>query len=261
MGSDPILLLALETATPVISVALLRGDEVIGEAVAPPERNAAQGLLPVVDGVLRECGVSASALSHFAVSVGPGSFTSLRIGIATLKGLAFGLEHRALGISTLEALARAAGERERLVVPLLDAQRGEVYAAGYAVEGSGPEMSLSVAEGVYRPEELAVLLPDSCVVVGEGTRVCGAALREALGPGVELRPGAEIAPHARHVAGLAAPRLAAGEGGDAADLVPRYLRRAEAEVARTGIRFEAAGPRREAPESHGDRFDMPETKE
>jgi tRNA threonylcarbamoyladenosine biosynthesis protein TsaB len=166
----------------------------------------------------------------FAVSIGPGSFTGLRIGLATLKGLAFGSSRRSVAVPTLEALAqpaRGAGP----VVALLDARRGELYAAGF-------DGAAAVPEGVYTPEALARLLPPRCTLVGEGAQLFGTALRALRGPGVALAPGSLALPRARHVGALAARVLAAGGGGDAAELAPRYLRRAEAEVRRTGLRVE-----------------------
>ena len=168
----------------------------------------------------------------FVASVGPGSFTSLRIGIATLKGLAFGTACPVAPVPTLEALALAAdrveGRGAETVVPVLDARRGEVYAVAPGF----------VPEGVYTPEELASRLHGTCVVVGEGVAVCGLALRRRLGPEVRLVPPPAGVPAARHVGTLGAGMLAAGGGVDVAALVPRYVRRAEAEVKRTGWRFE-----------------------
>jgi tRNA threonylcarbamoyladenosine biosynthesis protein TsaB len=236
MGSAATLLLALETATPATSAALLRGEELVAEAHAESGRPAAEVLLPLVDALLARAEVGLEAIGAFAVSIGPGSFTSLRVGVATLKGLAFGSPAPAVAVPTLAALARCAPEGPHPVVPMLDARRGEVYAAAFRpVPG---EWEALLEEGVYLPEALAERLPRRCVLVGEGALICGARLRELLGPGVELLPPPEGAPRARHVGRLAAQALARGEGGDAAALVPRYLRRAEAEVVRTGLRFE-----------------------
>ncbi len=237
MGSPAApLLLALETATPSTSAALLRGEELLAEAHGEDGRPTAEVLLPLVDALLARAGVGIEAVGAFAVSIGPGSFTSLRVGLATLKGLAFGSAAPALAVSTLAALARCAPEGRLPVVPVLDARRGEVYAGAW--QPAPGEWEALLEEGVYGPRELAARLPPRCLLVGEGVSVCGAPLRELLGPGVELLPPPEGSPRARHVGRLAARALARGEGGDAAALVPRYLRRAEAEALRTGLRFE-----------------------
>ena len=244
MASSAPLLLAFETATRVTSVALLRGAELIGEQRAPAGRPAAETLLQTLDALLGCCGTDAASVEAFAVSVGPGSFTGLRIGVATVKGLAFGTARPVAAVGTLAALARAAPESDLPVVPMLDARRGEVYAAAYAplgpVEGDAPRTLL--AAGVYTPEDLARRLPPACVLVGEGIAVCGEWLRERLDPDLRLHPPPEGDASARHVGALGAAILSRGEGIAAADLLPDYLRRAEAEVQRTGERFEP--PRR-----------------
>jgi len=235
------LILAFETATKVSSVALLRGETLIAERTAPVGVDASLTLLSMVDELLEGDSTQLDAVDAFAVSIGPGSFTGLRIGLATLKGLAFARQGRAVAISTLEALAEGAalegGQMEGMpLVPLLDARRGEVYAAVF--EREGPEWKTRLPEGVYRPEELATRIPRKCVLVGEGAALCHAELRESLGDGIAIaaNPGY---PHARFIGALAARALSRGEGCDAADLIPHYLRRAEAEVKRTGVRFEA----------------------
>lgn len=239
------LVIAFETATETPSVALLRGEVLVGERIAPAGVDASVTLLAMLDELLERDACGLDAVDAFAVSVGPGSFTGLRIGVATLKGLAFGRPHRAVAVSTLEALAEGAPSRDMPVVPLVDARRGEIYAAVYERVASG--WRTLTPEGVYLPDELARRIPARCTLVGAGVAIWGEALREARGAGVAVA-SAPIEPRARFVGALAARALARGEGGDAADLVPRYLRRAEAEVKRTGVRFErASGSRKGSP--------------
>lgn len=228
------LILALETATARASAALLRGSALLGEECAAPGQPAAETLLPCVDTLLTGLGIGIAAVEGFAVSVGPGSFTGLRIGIATAKGLAFGSGCRVAPVSTLAALAHAAGSGAEPVVATLDARRGELYAGAFSDRGASPHAALP--EGVYLPEELMGQLPDGCRVVGEGAALCDASLRERLGPGVGF--DADLDPRAASVGALGARLLAAGSGVDPEALTPCYLRRAEAEVKRTGFRFE-----------------------
>jgi tRNA threonylcarbamoyladenosine biosynthesis protein TsaB len=240
-AADGLLLLALETAARAPSVALLRGGAPIAEERAPAGSTGAEGLLPCIDAALARAGVGLDAVEAVAVSIGPGSFTGLRVGVATAKGLVFGSQVPVVPVPTLAALAFLAPESEtEPVVALLDARRGELYAAGYRLRrppGSAREAEdCEPLEGVYTPEELAARLPASCRLVGEGVPLCGARLRELCGPGLRLGPDAD--PRARDVGALGLRRLAGGGGIQAADLVPRYLRRAEAEVKRTGERFE-----------------------
>ena len=232
-------LLAVEAATRATSVALVRDGELLGELAGPAEQDVAESLLGIVDALLGDVGCRADEIDGFAVSIGPGSFTSLRIGIATVKGLAFGRAHRAVGVPTLEALAlgtQGAGS----VVPLLDARRGEFYAAAYASGEPGADGRLEVRleAGVYRPEEIADALSGPIVLVGEGVPLCGDAIRAAHDAPVDLVTPPAGLPSASRVARLGASMLESGLAVHAADLVPEYLRRAEAEVKRTGVRFE-----------------------
>ncbi|MBW1686513.1 MAG: tRNA (adenosine(37)-N6)-threonylcarbamoyltransferase complex dimerization subunit type 1 TsaB [Deltaproteobacteria bacterium] len=236
-GSGCPLLLAVETSCGTPSVALLRGEELLAEEQAAAGRSGAEGLLPCVDAVLRRAGLALEAVEAFAISIGPGSFTGLRIGVATLKGFAFGTELPIAPVPTLAVLARAAPDALDPVVALVDARRGEFYAAAYRLEGAGREpLPCEPAEGVYTPEQLAPRLPPACLLVGEGVALCGERLRALARSDVRLGPAAE--PHARDVGILGARRIARGEAVAAAALLPHYVRRAEAEVKRTGQRFE-----------------------
>ncbi len=232
-----LLLLAIETSGRTPNVALQRGDELLGEATGRPGRRGAESLLPCIDQVLARAGVALDQLDAFAISIGPGSFTGLRVGLATLKGLAFGSDRPAVAVSTLAALALAAGPDELPVVALLDARRGEVYAAGHRV-GDGCVEAWGPQERVYLPEELAEQLTGPCRIAGEGVDWVGDAIVAAARAEVRALPGLE--PRAQQIAVLGARALAAGLGVAADGLVPRYVRRAEAEVQRTGERFESS---------------------
>jgi len=238
MHSRP-LVLALESATAALGVALLRGQELVDE-ISASAGPAAETLLPAVDRLLDRAGVALGELEAFAISIGPGSFTSLRVGIATLKGLAFESDLPIAPVSTLAALACAAGPTDRLVVPMLDARRGEVYAAAYA---GASRREVVLAEGVYNAEALCAEIRPPCVLVGEGAALYGEAIAAVLGEGVALLPPPEGNASARHVGALGVEQLARGSCVRAEQLAPHYLRRAEAEVKRTGERFEPApGP-------------------
>lgn len=227
------LILALETATAAVGVALLRGADLVAERRADTGP-AAETLLPAIDRLLNDAGAAESDVEAFAISVGPGSFTSLRVGIATVKGLAFGTRRPIAAVSTLAALSDRVAATDATVVPVLDARRGEVYAAAYRGDATRAGV---LDEGVYTPEDLCDAVRPPLVVVGEGVPVVEAALRRAFRD-VELvpPPAGDASAHCVGVRGAAL--LARGAGSDAADLVPRYVRRAEAEVKRTGERFE-----------------------
>ena len=228
-------LLALCSASRTASVALLDADGVVFECAAESARHQAERLLPLVDRVLVETGTRVEALAGIGLSIGPGSFTSLRIGVATTKGLLFGIDKPVVPVSTLQALALAAGPGVEPIVATLDAQRGEVYAAAF--DGSDFEVREDVlAERVYTADELSERLREGCRIVGAGAAVVGARL-QARRPSMQIQslPGE---PGAAQIGALAVVALSAGHCLAAAELTPRYVRRAEAEVTRTAERFE-----------------------
>ena len=244
-GGKP-LCLALETATATASVALLEGERVLEVRQSPNGQHHSETLLPMIDGMLTSGGYRLEAIDLFAISIGPGAFTSLRIGLATLKGLAFGSDRPAVAVPTLQALALTAflalpALAPGLLVPALDARRDEVYAAAYSsaeLAGALGALTPRVPESVYSPDELARALPEGGTLVGEGAAVVAPALAagdagawrvEEAGPGV---------PDAVAVGLLGIAGAAEGRGCPVADLVPRYVRRAEAEVVRTAQRLE-----------------------
>jgi tRNA threonylcarbamoyladenosine biosynthesis protein TsaB len=212
-------LLALETATPATRVALAVDGEPVAEVEGDGRPHAA-ALLPAVERLLGETGTAFDDLDAFAVSIGPGSFTGLRIGLATAKAFALGGRPLA-GVPTLAALAWPRRRAAPLLVASLDAQRGELYAAAYE---AGGELGLRVrwAECVLTPAELEARTP-----------------REALRVGAEGE-----GPRAAAVAEMGARLLAAGAAQEAGALVPRYVRRAEAEARRLHSATESPGERR-----------------
>ncbi len=221
-------------------MAVLRGDELLAGCAASAGRAADSGLIPLVDEALGAAGVSLSEIEAFALTIGPGAFTSLRVGLASVKGLAFGTKRPVAAISTLEAVAWGAlltslpsGDPSLLrgqIAALLDARRGELYAAVYTV--SEGKLVPVVPEAVYRPAELASRLGERCALAGEGAALYGPEIRQLCGAGIEIIPPL-LEPVAAHAVGLLGQRrLEEGGGVEAAALVPRYLMRAEAEAKR-----------------------------
>jgi tRNA threonylcarbamoyladenosine biosynthesis protein TsaB len=234
VAQEPDLILAVETATRAVSVALLRGGVLLAEETSDDERQPSERLLPAIDALLRGAGVGLEEVTAFAVSVGPGSFTGLRVGLATVKGLAFSSGRRVAPVGTLEALALPARGADRPVVALLDARRGELYAAAFAADGSA-----LLPDAVLTPAALAARLPEGTrVVVGEGAAAGAAELAARLAGRVQLLAPPYGLARAGPVGVLGARALARGAALPAEQVAPRYVRRAEAEARRTGERFE-----------------------
>lgn len=238
-------LLALESATDWLSIALLEDREVLRVAVGRDERQHAAQLMPLIEREMDAAGWSIDQLDALAVSTGPGSFTSLRIGLATAKGLAFGRDWLGVGVSTLEAMAVAAFEEQSLpeatvVLTLLDARRGEWYAGAWMrPRGGAEQLEPVLAEGLYAPELLVADLAGPVVVVAPDA-TDWRAIFEPAGLGVaDVIEGAAARPRAEWVGRLGAACLARGEGVTPAELAARYLRRAQAEAVRLGGPVEA----------------------
>jgi tRNA threonylcarbamoyladenosine biosynthesis protein TsaB len=234
-------LLAIESASERASVALLRAGEPVAVRAVEAGRPASEGLLPAALALLAEQDLAPAALDGIAVSIGPGSFTGLRVGVATAKGLAFGATGGVVAVPTLAALAALGAARTPAprVVATLDARRGELYAACH--RGEDPLAAPLWGPAVVAVDALAARLAaeaEPVLVVGEGVAALSGQLGEAGAGGLRWLAPPEGAPDAAWVGRLGARLLAAGAGLAAADLAPVYVRRAEAEVRRTGARFE-----------------------
>jgi len=224
-------LLALETSAQRGGVALFAAGELLGEEdVGADERHAAS-LLVCLDRLLARVGRRQDEIERIALAIGPGSFTGLRIGLATALGLAFGTRRLLVPVPTLAALALQA-EGAELVAPLLDARRGEVYAGLY---GPGPRE--------LQPDRCCALadflrdLPRAAPValLGSGVAPHRAELEAALGAGARYLPEAAGVLRARTVGRLGL-RLAENGMACAPETVElRYLRRAEAEAKRSAL--------------------------
>lgn len=211
-------ILALDTSTEFCTVALLRGREEFWREERAGQRHS-EMILQMIEAVLAEAGLTLPRLAGIGFGAGPGSFTGVRIACGVAQGLAFGAGLPLVPVGTLPALAEAAGAAR--VVTCLDARMGEIYHAAYQQGPQGWEQI--VAPSVCRAES-APALP------GGGWTGCGsgfAANAEALAARYEgqlERVEPDRHPHARAVARLAKPLLAAGEGVAPERALPLYVR-------------------------------------
>lgn len=210
-------LLALDTSTEYLSLAVLQGEKILTRETLAGQKHS-QLILPQIGELLDAAGLELKALDAIAYGEGPGSFTGLRIGCGVVQGLAFGAGLPVIGISTLLALAsQAPGER---AITCLDARMGEVYHAAYIKEnGRWVETS---PPGLYAPQAVPAM---------EGTGWCGigsgwAAYHDTLMQ--RYRDNATIVkeafPHARDIAHLAAEQWAVSGGRPAESAAPVYIR-------------------------------------
>jgi len=227
-------ILALETATPTASVALVNDGQVVVEHNECSRRRHAESLVPTIESLLKEQGLTPQDLGAVACGRGPGSFTGLRIGLSTAKGLAQALGLPLITVSTLDILAAAAFFPGGLVAPLMDAKQGHIYVAFY--EKTWPSPHPLTGYLALRPPELAsealrLAAGREVAVCGDGVALAQEALRKAEVKVCELPPAFSY-PRAGVLGVLAFAELARGVGGDAAAAEPLYVRRAAAELAR-----------------------------
>jgi tRNA threonylcarbamoyladenosine biosynthesis protein TsaB len=237
------LILGIDTATARASVALAQDGKLIGEEIsagspsgnggAPHRGNHAQTLLPLIDKLLQRSGVALSDVTAFAVAIGPGSFTGLRVGLSTVKGLAYGAEAPVVGIPTLEAVAARVTDREGLICPFLDARKKEVYAALFHRKGetlkrvsddvvSAP---LAVVESARRR-----MNGGRCLFIGDAVAAYAELVKAGLGEQGLLTLGESYPSVAYAVARLAEDKVRRRELDPVGPLVPLYLRPSEAEL-------------------------------
>ena len=236
------LILSIETSTAVLSVALARDRAVVAERVCTEPRQQAALTAPLVKEVLSEAGVDMAQCDAVCVSAGPGSYTGLRVGVSTAKGLCFGVDIPLLSVGTLDILVAGCysagakrhrgsgglvpqfvednmddkGCRASFIVPMIDARRMEVYTAVYS--GEGERLTPVEAQVVTEASFASELAQGQVLFVGDGALKCAQVLRH---PHALFR---EAFPLARHMVPLAQDAWETGRFEDLAYFEPFYLK-------------------------------------
>jgi tRNA threonylcarbamoyladenosine biosynthesis protein TsaB len=222
--------LAMECATETVGLALLEGKEILAEFYLGPGRHHAEVLLPALDYLLLLSKIPLEKIDLLACTTGPGSFTGVRMGISTVKGLALAMGKPIVGVSTLETLAMNAFPTPGLICPLLDARRDQVYAGLYRMGPDGyPEILMP-----ERMTDIMLLLRDlpagEVELIGDGA----VRYRDRI---LESRPGLCVPSgsrqhrlHAAAVGMIGIHRYSQGRGEDPLTFSPKYLRLSEAEA-------------------------------
>ena len=220
------LLLAFETSAKAASVALFEGEKLLGEQYQNTGLTHSQTLLLMAESLLSQCGKTPQEVQAVAVANGPGSFTGVRIGVATAKGFAWGGEIPIYGVSTLEAMARGLGIWDGYVCPVMDARRAQVYnALFYVNQGAFARVTPDRAIALSELETELKTLEKPIFLVGDGSNLCYNTLSQTV-PKLVLPPESKL--HQRAVGvGLAALQQKAPDAPEA--LAPEYLRLSQAE--------------------------------
>ena len=222
-------LLTVDTSTSTCSVALTVGERLVAESLLDTERTLSERLLAAVDTVLRDAGLLLSDLDGFGVALGPGSFTGVRIGVSTVKGLALATGKPVVGFSSLAMLALNLPASSLPVCPLFDARKKEVYAAVYRC-GSLPEPLH--ADCVMAPERFLALVEGKALFVGNGALRYRELIEETLGDRAVFAPPHCHQPRAAAGAVLALEAFRSGTIMPLPFLNPAYIRPSEAELSK-----------------------------
>ncbi len=221
--------LGLDTATWQATAGVVVDGSVRAERFQAARGNHAVTLLPLIDEVLQAADLTIDDIDGIAVSNGPGSFSGLRVALGVAKGIVCATGAALVAVPTLEALARSVAHvaDHRAVCPVLDARKGEVYAAAFQVSRGGCSRLLD--DGVFLAEAVLGVLPRPCVMVGDALSAYGALFAARLGPQATLLPVDTFGPRGGTVGLIGWERLRAGVRDDAAALEPFYIRPSDAE--------------------------------
>lgn len=220
-------ILALETSARAVSAAITENGRVLASGYQDTGLTHSRTLMPIVEGLLKNTGMTVQDLDAVAAAVGPGSFTGIRIGVSAAKGLAWAADKPCVPVSTLAAMARnAALPSEELLICAMDARQKQIYNALFSVLDGGtlerrtPDRAVSLEDLAKELESV----PGSKTVLGDGARLCLEALTAAGIAGCRLAPPHLVMQNAVSVA-LEAEELARNGGlVDPQELAPVYLR-------------------------------------
>jgi tRNA threonylcarbamoyladenosine biosynthesis protein TsaB len=223
-------ILAVDTATPWESIAILEEDSIRAECLIKAGASHSACLLPAVEHMFHQCFLSPKDVDAYAVGIGPGSFTGLRIGVASVQGMAMAWGKPAVGIPTLDAMARAFSCTAMPVCPLIDARRGEVFAAVYRPDVYGA-LARSTPFLALAPQSLPSILADETVLfVGDGLVLYRQTIQQALGERALFAPPETWYPRASVIGRMALDLLKSGKADPLAPLIPIYVRPSDAEI-------------------------------
>jgi tRNA threonylcarbamoyladenosine biosynthesis protein TsaB len=226
-------LLTIDTSTTTCSAALTDGGELVAEYLSNQGRTLSARLLDCVDLLLKGAGLAVGDLDGFGVALGPGSFTGLRVGVATVKGLALAAGKPAAGFSSLAMLAMNLPWSLHPVCPMFDARKKEVYTGLYACHDLPRPL---LPDCVAPPEAFLDRVDGPVIFVGEGAVRYRELIVAQLGDRALFAPASANSPRAAAGALLVNDAFARGEAVSPALLLPVYIRPSEAELAQLNRR-------------------------
>jgi len=226
------LLLTLCTATRTGSLAISRGETLLGEVTIDPVGTQSEIILSSLDRILCDLDLCLNEMDAFAVVQGPGAFTGLRVGVATVKGFALATGKPVIGVSSLQTLAAQVPDYPGRVCSLIDARKNEVYAACYQWQGGLP--ALVGRERVVDPEQLLENIEGDTLFVGDGATAYRTLIVRRLGERARFAPWPTNTIRAGSAA-LLALEIFRGSGAVSPEyLNPVYIRPSDAEINQSG---------------------------
>ncbi len=224
------LTLAVDTSGLTASCALVEDGKVIAEISIKHGKTHSQKILPMIKTTLSMLDKDMKEVDLFAASIGPGSFTGLRIGVVTIKGLAYTLKKPACGIPTLDALAYSMPDFKGIISPMLDARNKQVFTAFYhklngSMDKIGPDSGITIKEWINKAMEIS----ENIMVLGDAVDLHLSELKEALGDRIVCPQQAMSYPRASATALLAEEAYHNNKVKSAFELEPFYLRKSQAE--------------------------------
>jgi len=221
-------ILSVDTATSSCSVAIVDKTSLLSEFTIGREETHSKHLMDMIKTALRISGLTFSDLDGFAVTIGPGSFTGLRIGVSTIKGLAVASKKPVVGISSLEALAFQVACSHDLICPILDARKGEVYFSRYRFLNG--HLKKQTKERVAPPDTAVDDLDESCLFVGNGALLYKEMILDKMGEFASFAPMIQHTIRASSLVYLSMSKFENNDTDDIEKIVPYYIRKSDAEL-------------------------------
>ena len=223
-------ILAVDSSGLVASVAILEDDTLVAEYTINYKKTHSQTLLPMLDEIVKMTETDLQSVDAIAVAKGPGSFTGLRIGAATVKGLALTLDKPVIGIPTVEGLAMNLYGADALICPLMDARRNQVYTGIYQFcDGELTVLEDQMAVGIDQIIQMLNERNQSVIFLGDGVSVYREIIEEKMMVPFSFAPAHQNNQRAGAVGVRAMSYYKQGKTESADDFVPEYLRLSQAE--------------------------------
>lgn len=221
-------ILAIDTSSETATAAVTDGNVLLGEYVLNHKKTHSQKLMVMIERMMSDLELQISDIDLFAAAEGPGSFTGLRIGIATIKGLAHSVNRPTAGVPTLEGLAYNLPYAAGIIVPIMDARNNQVFNGAY--EWVNGELQTVIEPNACNINEcISRVAGKNAIFAGDGVNVYEELIRSAMGDKAQFAPVNARLSRAASVAAAAAVYAAKGKTMHYTELAPKYLRLSQAE--------------------------------